>query len=74
VAKAARPGSEQVTAIQQALKDRGHDPGKIDGLMGPRTRAALREFQTAEGIEPTGRSDETTLAALGVEAKAANMR
>ncbi|MGH7389025.1 MAG: peptidoglycan-binding domain-containing protein [Candidatus Rokuibacteriota bacterium] len=58
-----------MSAIQQALKDKGHDPGNIDGLMGPRTRTALRDFQTAQGMEPTGRSDAKTLAALGVEAK-----
>jgi membrane-bound lytic murein transglycosylase B len=56
-----------VTAIQEALKDKGHDPGEIDGVMGPRTSAALREFQTAEGMEPTGRPDPRTLTALGVE-------
>jgi membrane-bound lytic murein transglycosylase B len=56
-----------VTAIQEALKDKGHDPGEIDGVMGPRTSAALQEFQKAEGMEPTGRPDPKTLAALGVD-------
>jgi membrane-bound lytic murein transglycosylase B len=57
----------QVTAIQEALKDKGHDPGPIDGILGPRTREALKSFQTAEGLNATGRSDPDTLAALGVE-------
>jgi peptidoglycan hydrolase-like protein with peptidoglycan-binding domain len=56
-----------VTAIQEALKDKGHDPGTIDGVMGPKTRAALQSFQKAEGIATTGRPDASTLTALGVE-------
>ena len=38
----------QVMAMQQALKDEGFDPGPIDGLVGPRTTAALRDSQRAE--------------------------
>jgi peptidoglycan hydrolase-like protein with peptidoglycan-binding domain len=62
---------EQVTAVQQALKDRGHDPGEIDGALGPKTRAALREFQKKEGLKVTGRLDNATLAKLGVGTTAA---
>jgi len=38
----------QVMAMQQALKDEGFDPGPIDGIVGPRTNAALRDQQRAE--------------------------
>jgi peptidoglycan hydrolase-like protein with peptidoglycan-binding domain len=62
-------GRAQVTAVQEALKDKGHDPGRIDGIVGPRTRAALRDFQKAEGLEPTGRTDAETLTALGIDKK-----
>jgi len=62
-------GSDRVMAIQEALVDEGHDPGEIDGWMGPRTRAALQAFQTAKGLQPTGRSDAATLEALGIEGK-----
>lgn len=64
------PGREQVRAVQQALKDKGHDPGPIDGIMGPKTREALKGFQKAEGIKETGRLDAETMAKLGVEARA----
>jgi peptidoglycan hydrolase-like protein with peptidoglycan-binding domain len=37
--------------------------------MGPRTSAALRDFQSKEGIEATGKPDKQTLASLGVDAK-----
>jgi peptidoglycan hydrolase-like protein with peptidoglycan-binding domain len=57
---------EQVRAVQQALKDKGHDPGEIDGAMGPKTRAALRDFQKKEGLKVTGRIDSTTMAKLGI--------
>jgi peptidoglycan hydrolase-like protein with peptidoglycan-binding domain len=59
----------QVKAVQQALKDKGHDPGDIDGRMGPKTLAALRDFQEKEGLKATGRADAETMAKLGVEAK-----
>jgi His-Xaa-Ser repeat protein HxsA len=57
---------EQVRAVQQALKDKGHDPGEIDGAMGPKTRAALRDFQKKEALKVTGRIDSATMAKLGV--------
>jgi hypothetical protein len=33
-----------VREVQQALLDAGYDPGPIDGVMGPRTKAALRKY------------------------------
>ncbi len=64
---AARMSPEQVKAVQQALKDKGHDPGPVDGRLGPKTRTALKEFQKAEGLQETGRLDRETMAKLGVE-------
>src|SRR5436190_980372 len=61
--------TEQVRAVQQALKDKGHDPGEIDGKMGPKTQAALRDFQSKEGLKGNGRLDAETMTKLGVEAK-----
>ena len=55
-----------VMAAQQALKDKGHDPGTIDGKMGPRTRSAVSDYQKAEGLKQTGRLDDETRAKLGV--------
>lgn len=66
----ARGGNrEQVKAAQQALKDKGHDPGPIDGVMGPQTQTAVKGFQKAEGLKESGRLDNETMAKLGVEAK-----
>jgi peptidoglycan hydrolase-like protein with peptidoglycan-binding domain len=59
-------GSDQVRSAQQALKDKGFDPGPADGVMGPRTRAAVSDFQKKEGLKVTGRLDADTNAKLGV--------
>ena len=66
---ATREPSEMVKAAQQALKDKGLDPGKVDGRMGPKTQAALREFQKARGMESTGELDAKTTDALGMDGK-----
>jgi peptidoglycan hydrolase-like protein with peptidoglycan-binding domain len=57
---------ETIKAVQQALRGKGYEPGPIDGVMGPKTEAALRAFQSAEGLKETGRLDFATLAELGV--------
>jgi peptidoglycan hydrolase-like protein with peptidoglycan-binding domain len=53
-----------VRQAQMALKEKGHDPGPIDGIMGPRTSAAVRDFQKAENLKDTGRLDADTKARL----------
>lgn len=56
-----------VRSVQQALKDKGHDAGAIDGQMGPSTESALRSFQQAQGLPPSGTLDQQTLSALNVQ-------
>jgi peptidoglycan hydrolase-like protein with peptidoglycan-binding domain len=41
--------------------------GKIDGVWGPRTEAALRDFQTQNKLEASGRVDGPTADKLGVK-------
>ena len=38
-----------VVSLQQALRDQGYAPGAVDGKMGPRTYAAMLEFQKKTG-------------------------
>ena len=57
----------QVMAFQQALKDKGFDPGPIDGTVGPRTTAAVRAYQKAERLTMTGEMNTDTAAKLGVK-------
>jgi len=52
--------------IQQALKDKGYDPGRFDGFMGPWTRKAIRDFQRDNNLRVTGMVDAKTAEKLGV--------
>ena len=60
----------EIEAVQQALVERGYDPGKVDGAMGRRTRGALRAFQRSVGLPDTGEIDHATVTALGLESSA----
>jgi peptidoglycan hydrolase-like protein with peptidoglycan-binding domain len=53
-----------VRAAQQALQDKGFNPGPIDGVMGPRTSAAVRDFQQKENLTVTGQLDSETRSRL----------
>jgi peptidoglycan hydrolase-like protein with peptidoglycan-binding domain len=59
--------SQTVRQVQKTLNDRGFRTGGVDGRMGPQTQAALVNFQRSEKLQPTGKLDRPTLAALGVE-------
>ena len=56
-----------IKEAQEALKAKGNDPGPIDGIMGPQTREALRNFQQSQGLQATGRLNAETAKALGIE-------
>ncbi|MYN68312.1 MAG: peptidoglycan-binding protein [Acidobacteria bacterium] len=43
--------------VQQGLQAAGFDPGVADGLFGPRTRVAIRSWQSARGARSTGSLD-----------------
>jgi hypothetical protein len=53
-----------VWEIQTLLEEAGFPPGTIDGRMGPRTRAAIREFQRDEGLAVDGEFGPDTKARL----------
>lgn len=50
--------------VQARLKLLGHDPGPVDGIPGPLTRAAVRRFQTAAGLHVDGICGPDTWRAL----------
>lgn len=50
--------------LQQHLAHRGYDIGQPDGRLGPKTRAALRDFQHAAGLTPDGFASGTLLGRL----------
>lgn len=43
-----------VKKIQNALKNAGFDPGKIDGKMGSKTKKAIKDFQKSQGLPSDG--------------------
>lgn len=57
----------RVKEVQGILKNAGFDPGLPDGIMGGQTRGAIRAFQKAKSLKPTGKIDSTTLLALNRE-------
>jgi peptidoglycan hydrolase-like protein with peptidoglycan-binding domain len=57
--------SERIVRVQEALQDKGFDPGPIDGVLGPMTREAVRGYQDRFGMPATGEIDNQTLYALG---------
>jgi lipoprotein-anchoring transpeptidase ErfK/SrfK len=52
-------------SVQVALDRLGFSPGLIDARPGGNTQKALRAFQIARQLPPTGLADDSTLAALG---------
>ncbi len=58
--------ADQVSALQSALKSRGHYTGAIDGIAGPKTAAAISAFQNAETLSPRGLLTLETMERLGL--------
>jgi len=54
----------EVSGVQARLNNLGHQCGEPDGVVGARTRAALRQFQSRHGLKPTGAIDAATSKAL----------
>jgi peptidoglycan hydrolase-like protein with peptidoglycan-binding domain len=66
VHKKKKVGSSKTRAVQKALNQKGYKV-KVDGKMGKPTQVALKKFQKANGLEPTGKVNEMTLEKLGFE-------
>ena len=60
-------GSEGIKQVQKSLNDKGYDVGPADGVLGPRTRAGIRQYQASEKLTVSGRLDADTAGKLGVE-------
>ena len=55
-----------VEEIQSLLKIYGYYPGKIDGILGPRTRDAIERFQKESGLKETRKVDQATVQKLNI--------
>jgi peptidoglycan hydrolase-like protein with peptidoglycan-binding domain len=63
----ARPRADVVGDIQRELTRRGYYDGPVDGVFGPRTDAAIRDFDQAVGRKSSAEpNDDTLRAILGV--------
>jgi peptidoglycan hydrolase-like protein with peptidoglycan-binding domain len=56
--------ADRVKSAQAALKKAGFEPGPIDGVLGPKTIKALKEFQKAKGLVSDGKLGDKTWGAL----------
>ena len=71
---AANPGDEKpavshshdVAKVQESLRDKGYYHAQVDGVEGPQTREAIRQYQKSENLPVTGRLDPETAGKLGV--------
>ncbi len=55
---------EERKALQQALIDRGYNPGPVDGIIGAGTKRALRDWQRDNGLPADGYPSAAALKAL----------
>lgn len=58
--------TDKIIQIQKALKANGYNPGPIDDVFGPLTKAALIQYQKDKGL-PVGNLNFETLRSLGVQ-------
>lgn len=56
-----------VREMQKKLNEEGFNAGPEDGIMGPKTRSALQEFQREEDLVASGQPDQETLEALDID-------
>ena len=56
-------GRSGVRELQRLLSRLGYSIGRADGEIGPRTRAAIRAFERAQGMEVRGRATDVVLEA-----------
>lgn len=52
---------DQVTQAQRELQSQGFYQGEVDGIAGPQTRQAVKDFQRQNGLQVTGSLDQQTI-------------
>lgn len=62
--RATREPDPRIVKIQAGLKAFGNDGIELDGVVGSRTKAAIKEFQTLFGLPVTGEPDEALYAKM----------
>jgi peptidoglycan hydrolase-like protein with peptidoglycan-binding domain len=67
------PGPDRITEIQQALAKDGSFSGTPNGKWDDTTVSAMRKFQDAHGLNPSGKLDAKTLQKLGLGSQTAGV-
>lgn len=67
------PTADRIDEIQAALNRSGLYSGEPSGKMDAKTQEALRQFQQANGLSPTGKIDALTLQKLGLGSSTAGL-
>ncbi len=57
---------DTVKRVQSILNERGYDCGTPDGIVGSHTAEAVANYQTDNGLEPSGDINEELLGSLGI--------
>lgn len=63
-----------VALAQSQLNALGYRAGPVDGIVGPRTRAAIRRFQADTGLPADGRMSDPLIAALRRQSTKSNLQ
>jgi peptidoglycan hydrolase-like protein with peptidoglycan-binding domain len=59
-----RLSQSEVREVQRQLDSAGYPIASADGVMGPKTETAIRNFQRDKGLNATGELNDETLKAL----------
>lgn len=60
------PTAQRISEIQSALATQGSFQGDANGRWDDATVAAMKQFQAAHGLNPSGKLDALTLQKLGL--------
>ena len=68
---AASPGNQMASAqdvrkVQNYLQQKGYNV-KVDGIWGPKTSDAVKQFQQQNNLQATGQLDQQTLAQMNIQ-------
>lgn len=66
VEQSGRLSNADVKDVQESLNDEGHNLS-VDGIWGPNTTAAIRDFQRQNNLDISGNLDSETIAELNVD-------
>lgn len=57
---------DTIRQVQQTLQQQNMYRGQVDGVWGPRTQAAVRQYQQKNNLGTSGQLDQQTLASLNI--------